>query len=359
MESGGDSSPVIRRYPSVDTSDPEEDSSTSLPTPTPLKNIPKTSYPNRNPRFPSIPPSFLVTPPSTIRDNRRSRSHDTPSGSTPITEETFHNPGGSWDSIDSDVSAESWSYPLREAGEDHFVSLPNLPQKVDSATSTADKPKRSLLDKANAKRKKMMARLRPLSLHSSAESIEEKVVVSHSDSSGFFERLSHPGIATQTSRTPSPSLSRASHSTNGSRDSKPTTPVPVPNKLERPLSPGKSSVNSSSSPAIVQQNLPSVASASPYGVPSSPYNRGGTKQAIPAPRVQENSNTKSISAAMINRTSPASSKDVGAAEEPIASENRDKEIKFKEGKSTAGKPYINAWRKPISDLAKKFESKGK
>jgi hypothetical protein len=126
-------SPLIR-YPSVDAEESDETSIVTLPAPTPLRSIPKATFPSRNPRFPSIPPSFLVTPPSTMRDNLRSRSYEKHLGSAnAISEECFKDPGGSWDSIDSDVSIESWNYPSLRAtmpANERFVSLPNLPDKV-------------------------------------------------------------------------------------------------------------------------------------------------------------------------------------------------------------------------------------
>ncbi|XP_055345690.1 uncharacterized protein LOC129593421 [Paramacrobiotus metropolitanus] len=343
-ESSAGASPLIRRYPSLD--DDETGDAVSLPAPTPLKSIAKVS---RNPRFPSIPPSFIVTPPTAMqqqqqtRDKLRSRAYELAAAghsASPITEESFTNPGGSWDSIDSDISTESWNLPLtRPAHDDRlsYISLPNLPQKVDTATSMEDKPKRSLMDVAKAKRKKLMAKLRPLSLHSSTESLEETVRVTHSDSSGFFESPSQPAKP----RAPPTPPSLPAH-------------TPSPSELSTRRSPY------GSAPATVQSSPNTAARAAP-----------AAKESIPAPTVPDKTRVKEVAreraggtattnttaATSTTATSTAPSSAAASSSTPAASSV--KEVKFTEGKAGAGKPYLNVWRKPISDIAKKFENKSK
>ncbi|OQV21765.1 putative Protein SOGA3 [Hypsibius exemplaris] len=344
-EAGCGPNPPMRRYPSVDADESSDNTNTvTLPAPTPLRAIQKpVAFPStRNPRFPSIPPSFLVTPPSTVRDNLRSRSYEKQSvhGSAgAISEECFRDPGGSWDSIDSDISIESWNYPSLQAAahrggpSERFVSMPNLPEKVDSATSTDDKPRRGMFDAAKAK-KKIMARLRPLSQHSSKESLQESVEVTSTEggSSGFFDRLTHPNTAmTQTSRTPSPSPQPSTKLSMDTKSSVPPSPV--------------------ATVAVIDPVVPAVV---PKGSPGSPY-----KTAVPKPGPDKGSKVSQASGTL--EKAAASQPSVNAASGSAKPAGAEKDTRLKDDKisSASGrKPLdIKTWRKPISDLAKKFETK--
>ena len=317
----------------------DETTVVTLPAPTPLRSIPKVNYPARNPRFPSIPPSFLVTPPSVMRENTRSRLAQDLSGSVAaVSEECFRDPGGSWDSIDSDTSLQSWNYPLlREAlpaRDARFVSLPNLPQKVDSATSTDEKPKRTILEAAAARKKKILARLS--SNHSSVESLKESVEFSSDGSSGFFERLSHPTMATQTSRSPSPSPQPSIHMPLSTAPTKPPTPSSMGSLLT------ESALTASATKIVVTPAAQTVATTQKEAEkPATP--------SISTSKPMELTNKKQSANVPGNKEAPAST----------SKESTGKGVKLPPSDGSGKKPLISTWRKPISDLTKKFENKGK